>query len=1215
VAWPAWVQRCGVGSTCNCGTQDGHGARQDIQRATSGGGFPLRGAQCSRFERAFDHDFSSVQLHTGADAHNAATGLQANALTSGTDILFRSGAYAPDTDAGDRLLAHELAHVVQQAKGLPRSALDGGASDPLERAADNAAAKASRAPPSAGPHHEPGPGGHRPPAAQTQRQHDGAVQRQAQGRPRMSRRQEILLSQVSPGGAEIAPKISLLTLFNFAIDSPHPKPFHVALLAELARFLQHEVPVPGRIRLTGHTDSSGSSARNAKLSSERAATAATTLRAFGVEAMAFAAGETEPVMSNATVDGRSRNRRVELRISATPGPARRPDRPPDDTTSFCDRYPLLCGIIPVSVPWPFLCALAPEFCAMLPCTIAPELCIPEPPSPPDEPKPPEDGGAHVDFGRVRALNTPEAMGDRIPDQGAVTVLAVVSGCQPSQGPIRVRVTSTGSANGVALVNGAAETDILGTSPLQVAGTAQTSPRAGAFVLRLEAVLGGRTIGRSAPFAVVAIMENMSTVTGEVGVYPTGVSLFALMSKQSDGKDGLGSLREMEYGEHLVILEEAGGMVGFGLGDYGDLVLADRDQLDEHGTPADYLHQLGRQKILQVHSMFDHRTRTRGVPVANSGFAVTREVTSDPGRGAGRLRFMVTKTGETGEADGIRSGAGSGRAELDVPLPSGGDDGGPGPGTHEPRVGPGGAPGAKESAAPISWEEAWQVLDAIADIINQFVDIREGLGYDLSTPAAHKDVPDRWQPLLQEWWLIANGTVRYPDGMTVSYRGDFLSAHIDRAVQDTTPLVRALLAEGDKNTGPWVQRYYSDMVDKFRARAVRDAVSETIDRAAEQGVGGTLDIGALDEITKLRIGSSQALKLTRAVLTVATRTASVNAKNAAKLDQLYAEAMGLKDMPASLRTTRATNLLTALTYVQGGLNLVQAIVNVADPEKRLEIYRQHQERFGRVAGYTEMLKNLGQFVSGAATVAGAGTYAVASVLGKAELAAKALSLGSSALGKINTALNVFAVIHGIAVLCNDAATPEERIEAGVEAAAGGLGLAGKFVPVLAPYAAAASASLLINFYAFKGLLEATAGAVTGLISLGLNISYAYLHETAQALSWTGMRYAAALDLAASVQQPTKAVELARQTEALRWNLVELTIKPFMQSATRPGGNRDPGTYEILRARFLPLSNARLETPEQVIEFTARLLQVITSCFTDAEQIYREQVNYTWEHHAD
>lgn len=534
---------------------------------------------------------------------------------------------------------------------------------------------------------------------------------------------------------------------------------------------------------------------------------------------------------------------------------------------------------------------------------------------------------------------------------------------------------------------------------------------------------------------------------------------------------------------------------------------------------------------------------------------------------------------------------------------------------------------------ITWEEAWQTIDAIGDIIEIRMEIRKGLAYDMSIPASHKDVPARWQPLLTEWYLIAHGRVRYPDGMLLIYRGDFLAEHIDRAEAETAPLVRALVAEGDELTAPWLEEHYTRKIAEFRKRALTEAVSADIESTAKKGVGGAVDIGAIDDLTQLKLGTNEALKMARAVVTVATRTTAANVDMLKKLDEHFAHGMGRQNVPRSLETTRAMTLQNSLAYVQGGLNLVQAIVNVSDPKKRFEMYRTHQAQFGVVGGdlrgmlgslgrsdhdvavHAEMLKNLGQFVSGAAAVAGAGTYAVAAALGKADLAAKALSLGKTGLGHVNVALNVFGAIHGLAVLCDKDATGAEKLEAGVEAGSGGLGLAGKLVPALAPYTAAATTSLLVNFYAFKGVLGAAAGAYSGLMSVGLNMCFEELRWTARTLSGTGMKYAAALDLAGTTVHPARAFELVRQTDGLRTSLV-WEITTFMRSAVKRGGNKDPGTYEILRKRFLPFAGKLdLSGPEQIISTTARLLELIASCFTDAQAIYQEEIEYTWEHHTD
>lgn len=68
----------------------------------------------SFMEPRFGHDFSHVRVHTDAQAAESAQAVNALAYTVGNDIVLGSGQYAPQTNAGRRLLAHELTHVVQQ---------------------------------------------------------------------------------------------------------------------------------------------------------------------------------------------------------------------------------------------------------------------------------------------------------------------------------------------------------------------------------------------------------------------------------------------------------------------------------------------------------------------------------------------------------------------------------------------------------------------------------------------------------------------------------------------------------------------------------------------------------------------------------------------------------------------------------------------------------------------------------------------------------------------------------------------------------------------------------------------------------------------------------------------------------------------------------------------------------------------------------------------
>ena len=96
-------------------------------------------------EAGFGHDFSQVRVHDDQRSAAAADDLGAAAYTAGSDIVFSAGSYQPDTAAGRWLVAHELAHVVQQADAPPprRSETADPAMpaphDPSEGAADAAA--------------------------------------------------------------------------------------------------------------------------------------------------------------------------------------------------------------------------------------------------------------------------------------------------------------------------------------------------------------------------------------------------------------------------------------------------------------------------------------------------------------------------------------------------------------------------------------------------------------------------------------------------------------------------------------------------------------------------------------------------------------------------------------------------------------------------------------------------------------------------------------------------------------------------------------------------------------------------------------------------------------------------------------------------------------------------------------------------------------------
>lgn len=124
---------------------DGDGGGEAISahpnaiRAQLGGGRPLDTGVRERMEQGFGRSFSGVRVHDDPAAAQLSSGLSARAFTVGQEMAFASGQYRPGTVIGDLLIAHELAHTVQQSGGTFAEKRSGDDEGPLEREADRAA--------------------------------------------------------------------------------------------------------------------------------------------------------------------------------------------------------------------------------------------------------------------------------------------------------------------------------------------------------------------------------------------------------------------------------------------------------------------------------------------------------------------------------------------------------------------------------------------------------------------------------------------------------------------------------------------------------------------------------------------------------------------------------------------------------------------------------------------------------------------------------------------------------------------------------------------------------------------------------------------------------------------------------------------------------------------------------------------------------------------
>jgi hypothetical protein len=131
------------------GVKEAAGDPQQLLRQL-GEGRSLEGGVKSGMEAAYGVDFSDVRVHTGGRAAQAADSVDARAFTVGQDVAFGAGEYQPGSPIGDALIAHELAHVMQQRNGTPAGSPTapalrgraGGNQDAFEEEADQSAMSA-----------------------------------------------------------------------------------------------------------------------------------------------------------------------------------------------------------------------------------------------------------------------------------------------------------------------------------------------------------------------------------------------------------------------------------------------------------------------------------------------------------------------------------------------------------------------------------------------------------------------------------------------------------------------------------------------------------------------------------------------------------------------------------------------------------------------------------------------------------------------------------------------------------------------------------------------------------------------------------------------------------------------------------------------------------------------------------------------------------------
>jgi outer membrane protein OmpA-like peptidoglycan-associated protein len=278
---------------------------RDTARSLSGEALPAPLA--AEMGARFGADFGDVRVCRDVAADREARDNGARAFARGNRIGFATGRYDPAGHAGRELIAHELAHVMQQRRG--------GATSDAEARADRAAAEAV-----GGRNVDTHALGGAPIGIQAQPA-DDKTHDAPRGAP---------APDDKAGAAPAAGPGSSDVLDDFALDKDTLKPKHIAAIRELAAGVTGSV----RIEVVGHTDTSGEEKHNLELGRKRADSVKKALEmalapkqggaAASVEWSVRSAGESEPLIPTGDNKQEPRNRRVEIRVYGGSVPASKP---------------------------------------------------------------------------------------------------------------------------------------------------------------------------------------------------------------------------------------------------------------------------------------------------------------------------------------------------------------------------------------------------------------------------------------------------------------------------------------------------------------------------------------------------------------------------------------------------------------------------------------------------------------------------------------------------------------------------------------------------------------------------------------------------------------------------------------------------------------------------------------------------------------------------
>lgn len=525
-----------------------------------------------------------------------------------------------------------------------------------------------------------------------------------------------------------------------------------------------------------------------------------------------------------------------------------------------------------------------------------------------------------------------------------------------------------------------------------------------------------------------------------------------------------------------------------------------------------------------------------------------------------------------------------------------------------------SPPAAAAPSPDKVEAAEAVLETVSEMIDNR-DVRTVDVGDDGMARPHdftKDVAAEYVPLIKEWQFILAGRHDIAGGPTVIIEGDMVLEHIDGALATMRPVFRVL--EGDER-GLALTARFKTKVAKLRATHARNGIEEAVRRTAGRSIddsGAGFDAKTEDE--QIRQAIAESLQLARRASTVVQRFAGDDVR---RLDQTFKTAAKdlapiaqIKDFDRQLRSAQTTS--AALQHVAGYLTLISAVFAVADPEERASLWNEHAGTLGKVRSVAQIAQTATQLVSGSVAVVGTVSYAAAKVNGDADLARKALNASGRALGNIGFVLNVIGLIRGVVTLLDPDATNDEKAQAVVDTAASGLGIAARLMPTFTAAGPAAFA-LVVTFYTMNATIKKGLEAYAGLISAGLQECFDDMRSEGRNINQLALELAITMEWHEAEPDAGRRLAIADVIER-RTIALSSALNAYLQRASRPGANRDPGTWGPIQQRFTVVARRTSKTSEETLKHAAQVIEVFVHCLTRADVLFVECAEWAMEQYG-